>query len=407
MKKEDNSMKMKNFLKGKREVYSFMAGALVVLLLLAGLPACAPAAEEEGPAAGETAYDKYVASLSEGEYPVPCECFEQAQEEGELNIYDWAEWWPEEIYTDFEEEFGVKIVRDNFASEPEVVAKFKLNPEMPYDMITGVAIRSVIQIMQLDVLQEINHDWLPNVSAYIGKEFTEFEYDPGAKYSVFSDYGTDSYWYNTEYVDDARIPSWAVLFEPDEKYKGKITLVDDMFKSLAGALAYLGYPVDSDDEAQLAEVRDLMMNLKPYVMAFDSYPKRLALEGEAWISQGTYGDGFILNKESGGVVTAQPTPEGSRLLSDLLLIPKGAPHPAVAHCWINYLYRPRTTAFLCGSIGVQPCSQASLEFLPEDMREWWARVPEGYVASCGVIGERAVTGKGLELRTAIWEELKS
>ena len=30
-----------------------MAGALVALLLLAGLPACAPAAEEEGPAAGE------------------------------------------------------------------------------------------------------------------------------------------------------------------------------------------------------------------------------------------------------------------------------------------------------------------------------------------------------------------
>ena len=394
-------MKVKNFLKGKGVVYSFVAGVLVVLLLLTGLPACAPAVEEEG------AYDKYVASLLEGEYPVPRECFEQAQEEGELNLYDWAEWWPEEIYANFEEEFVVKIVRDNFASEPEVVAKFKLNPEMPYDMITGVAVRIVIQIMHLDVLQEINHDWLPNVSEYIGKEFMEFEHDPGAKYSVFSDYGTDSYWYNTNHVDDPRMPSWAVLFEPDEKYKGRITLVDDMFKSLAGALAYLGYPVDSDDEAELAEVRDLMMNLKPYVMAFDSYPKRLALEGEAWICQGTYGDGFMLDKESGGVVTAQPAPEGSRLLSDLLLIPKGAPHPAVAHCWITYLYRPRTTAFLCGAIGVQPCSQASLEFLPEDMREWWSQVPEGYVAGCGVIGERAVTGKGLELRTQIWEELKS
>jgi len=62
---------------------------------------------------------------------------------------------------------------------------------------------------------------------------------------------------------------------------------------------------------------------------------------------------------------------------------------------------------LCGGIGVQPCSQAALEFLPEDVGEWWAQVPEGYVAGCGVIGERAVTGKGLELRTQIWEELKS
>jgi len=407
-------MKVKNFLKGKRVVYSFMAGALVVLLLLAGLPACAPAAEEEappveeeGPVVEETAYDKYVASLSEGEYPVPQDCFDQAIEEGQVNVYDWAEWWPEEIYTNFEKEFGINIVRDNYASEPEVVAKFKLNPQTPYDAVDCLAARSSFQMIHLNVLQELNHDWIPNVNENIGESFLEFEYDPGAKYSIILDYGSDTYWYNSKYVDDSRMPSWAVLFEPDEKYKGKITLVDDMFKSLAGALAYLGYPVNSDDEEQLMEVRDLMMNLKPYVMSFDSWPKRLALEEEAWILQGTYGDGFILDKESGGVVTARPATEGSRLLTDTLSIPIGAPHPAAGHLWINYLFRPHVSALLCGGIGVQPCCMPAVEFLPEDAQEWWAQVPEGYVAGCGVIDAKALTGIGLELRSEIWEELKS
>lgn len=43
----------------------------------------------------------YVSSLPEGCFPVPQDCFEQAVEEGELCIYDWAEWWPEEIYEGF------------------------------------------------------------------------------------------------------------------------------------------------------------------------------------------------------------------------------------------------------------------------------------------------------------------
>ena len=393
-------MKVKNFLKGKRGVYSFMAGALVVLLLLAGLPACAPATEEEA------AYDNYVASLPEGCFPVPQDCFEQAIEEGQLNIYDWAEWWPEEIYSGFSQEFGIEIVRDNFASEPEVLAKFKLNPEMPYDMITGLGIRTVFQMIQLDTLQELNHDWIPNVTENIDGSFLEFEYDPGAKYSIFSDYSFDSYWYNTNRVDDARIPSWSAFFDPDEKYEGKITVVDDMFRVTAAALAYLGYPIDSDNEEELMAARDVLMELKPSIMTFDSWPKRLALEGEAWMCQGNYSDGFMMNQESDGVVTSGCPPEGSRLGTEIMSIPIGAPHPAAAHLWLNYVYRPQVSALLCGTIGYGTANSAAVDLLPEAMMEWWKGVPEGYVSNCQVITAKALTGKGLELRTQIWEELK-
>ncbi len=41
---------------------------------------------------------------------------EAVQQEGSvLHIIDWAEWGPEEIYEDFSKEYGIKIVRDNFA----------------------------------------------------------------------------------------------------------------------------------------------------------------------------------------------------------------------------------------------------------------------------------------------------
>lgn len=393
-------MKVKNFLKGKRTVCSFMAGALVVLLLLAGLPACAPAAEEE------IAYDKYVASLPEGCFPVPQACFDQAMEEGELNLYDWAEWVPEEVYTDFEKEFGIKILRDNYASEPEVVAKFRLNPEMPYDMIHGLGLRTTFQLIEIDVLQELNHDWLPNAFNYLGPEYTETEQDPGCKYSIINSASFDAYWYNEKYVDDPRIPSWGVLFEPEEKVKGRITVVDDMYKVLADALAYLGYPIDSVDEGELMEVRDLMMEFKPSVLAFDSWPKRLILEEEAWICGGSYAEGLMLHKEN-EAITAQAPLEPSRLATEIVQIPIGAPHPAAAHLWINYIFRPQVSAFISGVIGEQPANPEAWQYLSEDMQEWLAGIPEGYVAGCREIGERALTGKGKELRAAIWEELKS
>jgi len=306
-------MKVKNFLKGKGVIYGFMAGALVVLLLLAGLPACAPAAEEE------VVYDEYVASLPEGCLPVPQDCFDQAMEEGQLNIYDWAEWWPEEIYTDFAEEYGLEIARDNYSDYDEVVAKFQLNPDTAYDMITGLAGRDLFRLQGVGVLQEINYDWVPNAREYIYDRFTEMEFDPGAKYGIFSGYSYITYGYNAEYVDDPRIPSLAVLLEPDEKYKGRITMIDDMFLTIGIALQYLGYPIDSDDEAELMEAKELLLAQKPYVMAYDWWPKRAILEGETWIAHLGIGDLWSVHSELGSMQAAATPPEGARWLRRLWL----------------------------------------------------------------------------------------
>ncbi|MEN8245786.1 MAG: hypothetical protein ABFS43_12895, partial [Thermodesulfobacteriota bacterium] len=41
------------------------------------------------------------------DYPVPKSCMDQVKKEGsKLYIYDWAEWWPEELFENFTKEFG-------------------------------------------------------------------------------------------------------------------------------------------------------------------------------------------------------------------------------------------------------------------------------------------------------------
>ena len=63
--------------------------------------------------AGVKTYEEYVTSLEKGYEPVPRECFEQAMKEGQLNIYDWAAWWDEDLYNDFSKIFGIKIMSRN------------------------------------------------------------------------------------------------------------------------------------------------------------------------------------------------------------------------------------------------------------------------------------------------------
>ena len=104
---------------------------------------------------------------------------EQLEKEGKvLHIIDWAEWWPEEIYEGFSEEYGIKIVRDNFASVDDMVTKIKLNPGADYD-ITLPEIRGAVQMMELGLLQELNHDWLPNAEKYLPEATKNAEAEAG------------------------------------------------------------------------------------------------------------------------------------------------------------------------------------------------------------------------------------
>ena len=141
---------------------------------------------------------------------------DQVRQEGSvLNIYDWAEWWPEELFTDFSREFGVKIVRDHFASTDEMETKFKLNPKAGYDLVLGSGPNNVMKMIPMGLIRKLNPDWLPNVNAYLRDEFKSTPFDPSGAYNVPSALYLVSVTYNAKYVDpdDPLLGSWRLLFE--------------------------------------------------------------------------------------------------------------------------------------------------------------------------------------------------
>jgi spermidine/putrescine-binding protein len=354
-----------------------------------------------------TAVNILVAGSRKEEVPVAKEkadILEMVKEEGNvLNIYDWAEWWPEEIYEGFSQEYGIKIVRDNFADMDELLTKFKLNPEAKYDFVLPEG-RVFMQMKELGVLHKLNHDWLPNVNKYLPEETKQSFYDPGYQYGVASDLYILGYSYNTKYIDDPRIPSWGALLQPDEKYKGRISMLNSMYGTIGATLKYLGYSWNSVDEDELMEAKELLLQQKPYVMAYESWPVRIMIEEEAWMAEQWYGDAYFLSQELESLRVAMPS-EGSQKGIDFMAIPIGAPHPAAAHLFIDYILRPEVNALLIEAIAYLPNHTTSGQLLSEELQ---ALLPsEEYLSDkCEWETPQAYTGKGLELRSAIWEELK-
>jgi len=155
---------------------------VMVLVLLALLSACGPAGDggEEG--------------LAE-----------------ELHVYNWSEYIDPQIYADFEEEFGVKVVEDTFSSNEDLLAKLQAGAT-GYDVI--VPSDYMVTIMaELDLLSELNYDNVPNASN-IADTFKDPPYDPGNKYCVPYQWGTTGIGYDVDIFEEAP-DSWAYLFDPE------------------------------------------------------------------------------------------------------------------------------------------------------------------------------------------------
>jgi spermidine/putrescine-binding protein len=186
----------------------------------------------------------------------------------ELHVYNWSEYIDPQIYEDFEEEFGVHVVEDTFGSNEELLAKLQAGAT-GYDVI--VPSDYMVEIMiEEGLLAELNHDNVPNLSN-IDPKFGDPPYDPGMVHCVPYQWGTTGIGYNGDFFEEAP-DSWAYLFDPEmvSGYPGQLTMLNDVRETFGAALKYLGYSLNTTNEAELTEARDLLIQQKASVYAYDS-----------------------------------------------------------------------------------------------------------------------------------------
>ncbi|MGZ9586973.1 ABC transporter substrate-binding protein [Paenibacillus marinisediminis] len=262
-----------------------------------------------------------------------------------LNLYSWVDNFDQDMIKKFEEEYNVKVNYSYFANNEELLAKIKAGGS-DYDLIQP-SDYMVSSMIKQDLLEPLNMNNIPNFQ-YVADTFKNPAYDPGNKYSITYTSGVTGIAYNTKYVKED-IDSWADLW--DEKYKGKVLLLDDNREIIGMALKKAGKSNSSNnDEDILAAVEDLK-KLVPNVLAFDTDSiKQKMMQEEGWIGTVWSGDAAFIAAENPDVKFVVPK-EGATIWSDNYAIPKGAKNKDLAEKFINFMLDPENSAKNYEAIG--------------------------------------------------------
>lgn len=334
----------------------------LLLLALAAAQCSSPAAQPAAPA------EESSGAVTEGE----------AVETGlakELSVYNWADYIDEELLTKYEEEYGVKIIYDTFASNEDLLAKMQAGATgydviVPSDYMVG-------QMTELGLLAEIDKNNIPNMKN-LDSKFLDPPYDPGNKYCMPYQWGTTGIAYSTKQFADEPPDSWAYLFDPamaEQWAAGGINLLNDQRELISAAMKYLGYSLNDRDEEHLKQAKEAILAIKPFVKTFNSegYFEELMVPGEVVISHAWSGDAFrtmdlTTNEETGESEWGYAIPkEGAVLWQDSLCIPVSSERKATAEHFINFLLEAENGAAITNFTFYGSPNKAAQEFIDPDI----------------------------------------
>jgi spermidine/putrescine transport system substrate-binding protein len=268
-----------------------------------------------------------------------------------LYIYNWTYYTPPSVIEQFEKEYKVTVIYDEFASNEDMFAKLKAGGA-GYDIVfpSGDYVSIMIQQGMLEKIDKSKISNLKNIDPAVLRKAT---YDPTMEYSIPYYYGAAGVLVNTAKVPEFE-ESWNIFARTD--LRGRMTMLDDMREVMGDALAYLGYSVNTKNPAQINAAKDLINNSwKPNLTKFDAeaFGKGYA-NGDFWVVQGyaevVYEE--ILDNPQLMRDTYYFVPsEGGPAYLDSMCILKGSKNIDLAHKFIDYIHRPEIYAEFCDEFG--------------------------------------------------------
>lgn len=331
---------------------------LLALALLGGACGAAPTPPAEAPATPETTPEE--AALQEPAAEEEVEEVGEVPQPGEnvLNVYNWSTYIAPQTIPNFEKQFEVTVNYDLFDNNEALLAKLQVgNPG--YDIIVPSDYMVQIMIAE-DMLLPLERSLIPNLES-VHEAFRDPPFDPGMKYCVPYQWGTLGVGYNVT-ATGGEISSWTAMFEP----KYRVAWLDDMRASLGAVLLYLGYGINTTDPPQIAEARDFLIQRGGNITAFAPDTGQILLdEGEVDLTFEWNGDIFQVMEENPALRYLIPE-EGTIGFVDNLCITKDAPHPELAHKFINYVLEPEVGAQISNYIKFATPNAAALPLINEE-----------------------------------------
>jgi spermidine/putrescine transport system substrate-binding protein len=274
-----------------------------------------------------------------------------------LTISNWAGYYPEDLAAQVEAANGTPVTIANHATNEEIMAKLTAGGDSGFD-VAFVSGQYAQALNDAGLLEPIDAAQIPNL-ANLYPEATQLAYDPGNTFSVPYAWGTTGICYRSDLIDEPT--SWKAILEPSDDSTGKVTQMTTERWLALPALKALGYSINTTDDAQLQEAKDLLISSKDDLLAYDDttfYSRLVSGEANAVVAwDGWCNYGIAENPDIKFVVPS----EGSDLWADTMVILKSSQNKEAAHAFINFILDPANHAWVAENILYKVPNQAAMD----------------------------------------------
>ena len=251
-----------------------------------------------------------------------------------LKLYLPGEYLGENVISDFEKQYGVRVIVENFDSNEMMYTKLMAGDR--YDVIIP-SDYMIERLMNEDFLQPLDKSMIPNMEN-MSDAVLGMSYDPDNTYSIPYFWGSVGLVYNHENVDPAVIESegWEVLRNTD--YAGHIYIYDYERDSFMMAFKALGYSMNTEDPNEINNAYEWLLqmnNTMSPVYVTDEVIDGM-MNGYKDIAVVYSGDAAVVLDENEDMSFYMPS-QGTNIWCDAMVIPANAENPKLAHEFINYM----------------------------------------------------------------------
>src|SRR3954453_18573175 len=317
--------------KDPRRITALLAVLVAAVALAFGLAACGGGGSGGGINGGDTEAEEVKL---------------EKKASGDITISNWPLYIEKQTVPDFENASGlsVKYIEDVNANE-EFFAK--MDPLLKQGESGGRSLFVVTDWMaskmhELGYLQNFDKSALPNFEKNLVSNLREPSYDPKREFSAPWQSGMTGIIVRKDLAPEVK--SICDLFDP--KYKGKVEMLNELRDTVPLVMKCLGIDPEGAGEADWMKAIDKIKGATEsgQIRRFtgNDYIHDLA-SGDVDFVLGWSGDAVQMQKDNPNIKFVMPK-EGCMLWATSIEVPAGAPNPAAAEAFINFVYDPRVQA---------------------------------------------------------------
>ncbi|MDX6522386.1 MAG: spermidine/putrescine transport system substrate-binding protein [Gaiellales bacterium] len=292
---------------------------------------------------------------------------------------------------------GVECVVQAMATGDELLLRLAAGDFGQVDLAL-VDFSTLSYLIDAGQVEPLARKLLPNQSR-LQQPFDDSPIDRGLRHSVPASY--DIVGVSVAAAAPIEADTWLALFAMAERHPGQVLVPDSADQVIGAVLVSLGHPWDSDSNGDLGDAHDRLAELRPALHVLGAR-QRSAGRVSLLPVLGRLASSHAYRSQRRGERFFVPG-EGSAVDLRSYCIPVYAPHPVVAHAWLENWLDPSVEAPVLARSRVPVPLLEARASLPGTVLDNQAVCPPSEALAASV--QPNISAEGRLLRDQIWTEL--